>query len=362
MAATTPKARRCGCDRVRKGKPYFAGLDCAKCWNYWHVAAFHFAQGGAPETLVKDPRNCDCGCGACVPPPNPSPLSVAKITAADLGHDANDWVSNASIIRYRGTLLLAYRRHWAGADIWVRELREDFTPSGSVGSVKLNLTHPAAGWGREDPRFFLFRDRLHVAYAGVQGSAGPTQQVYARLRDDFTAEAIFAPPSPVGAAWEKNWSFFEYAGELHAVHSMTPRHIVLRIDGDRTRVAAAHPNPLAWSGGFMRGGASPVLAGGRFVSWFHGKRNVGKRTTYTTGVYTFEVAPPFRALSVTPSPVMHGDPKTRPADWRINNWFPCGAILDRGEWVVSAGAHDRWIEIARWSPDAIASTLTPGDP
>jgi hypothetical protein len=36
--------------------------------------------------------------------------------------------------------------------------------------------------------------------------------------------------------------------------------------------------------------------------------------------------------------------------------FPCGAVLAGGDrWLVSAGIHDRWIEILEW--DAAASLL-----
>ena len=349
--------RRCTCDRVRPGEPFDRSRDCRRCWNYHHVPAIHKAQGGTPETLAKDPRSCDCGCGACVPPPNPAPLSLTKITAADLGHAPEDWVSNASIVLQGGSWVLAYRRHWSGADTWVRRLDDSLRPLPGR-SVMLDLAHPAAKFGREDPRWFWHDGRLHLAYAGVQGKAGPTQQLYARLRDDLTVEAKFAPRSPTGAAWEKNWGFFSTGPELFAVHSISP-HVVVRIEGSRAAVRIHEtPSPFPWSGGFLRGGASPVLVNDEYHVWFHGKHVVGKRMTYTTGVYTFEAEPPFRVLSVTPDPIMHGDPETRPKDWGINNWFPCGAVLDGDTWVVSAGAHDRWIEVARWDAGGVAAAVT----
>jgi len=235
--------------------------------------------------------------------------------------------------------------------VWARELRDDLTPAPGR-SVKLNLSHPLAGWGREDPRWFVFRDRLHVCFAGVQGKTGPTQILYARLRDDLTTEAVWACPK-FGETWQKNWGFFEHDNDLYAVYSIRP-HVVVRVEGERAWVVAESPNPLPWSGGLLRGGASPVRVGDRFVSWFHGRRKYAGRLTYTTGVYEFEAAPPFSPLRMTPHPVKVGDPETRPADWYCDNWFACGAVADGDAWLVSAGAHDRWIEIARWSAPRIS--------
>jgi predicted GH43/DUF377 family glycosyl hydrolase len=38
-------------------------------------------------------------------------------------------------------------------------------------------------------------------------------------------------------------------------------------------------------------------------------------------------------------------------------WFPCGAILDGSSWLVSAGLHDRWIEIAEWDSQDVCRAM-----
>jgi predicted GH43/DUF377 family glycosyl hydrolase len=105
-----------------------------------------------------------------------------------------------------------------------------------------------------------------------------------------------------------------------------------------------HPN---WCGGWMRGGAAPVLHDGQYFSFFHGSLDVQgwPSRVYSLGCYTFEGRPPFRPLWYTPKPIaLAADP-----DWP--KWlseraiFPCGAIMRGGMWSVSCGAHNTHCDI-----------------
>lgn len=72
------------------------------------------------------------------------------------------------------------------------------------------------------------------------------------------------------------------------------------------------------------------------------------RAAKSQGMAVDPANPPFAPLAQTPHPVIVGDHANKPADWYCANWFPCGAVLDGDSWLVSAGCHDREIEIARW--------------
>jgi predicted GH43/DUF377 family glycosyl hydrolase len=285
--------------------------------------------------------------------PDLPPVAVRVMPAPSLLDQPGGVAFNGSIIRHRGRTLMAYRTGWAGAEIHLCELGEGDRPG---PSITLDLRHALSGYGREDPRLFLFRDRLHVSFIGFDGDwngSMATNQLYARLRENFTVEAIYAPKidgRPWGR-WEKNWGFFECDGQLYAVYTIDP-HVVLRIEGDRAELASQTPNPFEWSGGRMSGGAPPVLVGGEYWNWFHGVHELGSKwptRQYTIGLYTFDAKPPFGIRHFAPNPIACGDEATRPADQYCSVIFPGGTTFDGETWRIACGIHDRWIEIRDYS-------------
>lgn len=269
-------------------------------------------------------------------------LRKVRLDGGRLAGGASLWHSNATLIRWRGKLLLAYRVGWSKSEVWWCELHgPDYLPG---QSTKLNLTHAHAKLGREDPRFFIHRDRLHVAFAGVEGPQGPCSQLYARLTDDLRVERVFYLDYPRRDVWMKNISLFSHDGQLYAVDRISP-HCVLRVD-DQGRAEDAYQtaNVRPWLGGVLRVGSSPFRVGDEYVAWFHGKLVTAGVARYSCGVYRFRAEPPFEVTYQTPEPLAWGDMATRPQGW-FANWFVCGAILEDGKWIVSGGVHDRNIEI-----------------
>lgn len=259
---------------------------------------------------------------------------------------------NPGLIEFRGRLLMAYRTGWYGSNVAISEI----LPDGSFGPYTvLDLFFPErANYGREDPRLFLHRDRLHVAYIGVSGKQGPTHQLYARLNDDLTTDAMFYPHYEHRRDWEKNWQFFSHGGELLAVYDARP-HTVLSVQGGRTqKIYEEHWSPR-WSGGMIRGGASPVLVGNEYWCWFHGRKD--PQRLYSSGVYTFSAEPPFRPLRYTPEPLHVADKKSKPRDQYVAVTFPSGAVLRDGKWLIASGLHDRWIEFHHYDHDAVDRAL-----
>jgi len=282
-------------------------------------------------------------------PPDLVPAAVRILPSSALLSQLEGPAFNASILRYRGRTLMAYRTGWAGAEIHLCELDDRDRPG---PSITLDLRHSLSGYGREDPRLFVFRDRLHVSFIGFDGDWNgkmATNQLYARLRENFTVEKIWAPQieGRPWDQWEKNWGFFEYLGELYAVYTIDP-HVVLRIDGDRAEIAAQAPNPYEWIGGRMSGGAPPVLVGNEYWNWFHGTHDLGTNwptRQYTIGLYTFDAEPPFGIRRFAAFPLAWADESTRPADQHCPVIFPGGTTFDGTTWRIACGIHDRWIEI-----------------
>ena len=267
------------------------------------------------------------------------------------GRDAGTWRFNGGAIPFQGRLWLAYRTGWAGAQVHLSEL-DPVTWAVKRTQTLTRLRHRLANYGREDPRLFVHRGALHVSYVGVEQGPGvfKTNVLYARINhESMRVEAVFAPRTPDTDPnrWEKNWSFFSHADRLFFVYSIKP-HVVYEVAGERIVNRWQTAMDLPWSGGYLRGGASPVAVDGRWVHWFHGAHDLGSTwpiRRYNVGAYAFAGAPPFAPIAMTPNPLYEADHDTRPADQYCSVVFPCGAFLNASrEWVVTCGVHDRWLE------------------
>lgn len=268
---------------------------------------------------------------------------------------------NASLIRWRGGLLLAHRDGWKGSNIHIAELDESLRVTGTRRID--GLFRHEANYGREDPRLFVHNDRLHLAYIGVHGRTPNdiwTYQCYARLRDDLTVETTYCPQIRASRHWEKNWGFFSHNGELHAVYTISPDHLIVRISDDGVAsVAHETTRKLTWNGGQLRGGAPPVRVGDEYWHFMHDRIEVAGLRIYRTGLYTFDAAPPFAVRRYIPEPILVADPLTKPADQYAAVLFTCGAVRseDGATWQLSSGIHDRWIEVHEFRHDELEGRL-----
>ncbi len=272
---------------------------------------------------------------------------------------------NSSLIEWRDGYALAWRSGWAGSDIWISLLDKDFNIIPGK-HTKLDLTHSAANWGREDPRLFMFAGQLHVSYIGVARNrrvrrhGHNTNVLYVRLSDAFEVEELFFPKYPQRNVWEKNWSFFESGGKLFAVYSVAP-HRILAIDGEKAELAHENPPVSNWRwGGEPRGGAAPMLIGNEWYHWFHAwKPTARKARHYATGLYTFSAEPPFRILRMTPEPIIEADSRTNLHNWYADVIFTCGAVRRANDWILSSGEHDLTTRLDRFIIEEVESKLKP---
>lgn len=249
--------------------------------------------------------------------------------------------------------LYAFRNGWSGSNIFIAELDENFRPTERW--AKLELGKRGARVGREDVRLFRLNGKLHCSYTGYTGRK--TNVLFARINETtLRVEDVFFPQIPGRQGWEKNHAYFDYKGTAHAVYSVNP-HKILRIEGDRAEWAHETPFTGQWSGGYMRGGASPVLHNGEWYHFFHGGWDRPGGRVYNIGVYTFSPQPPFKILRYSPYPIDVADPKTKPPDQYCPVVFPGGAVRRGNGWAVAMGVHDRWGEIRFYSDELVEGAL-----
>lgn len=281
---------------------------------------------------------------------------------------------NASIIDDGDGFILAYRDGWENCEIHTIRLDRDFRPIGEPVLADMRTPWkrtkgprpkwrcPGAEVGREDPRLFRFKGQLHVAFVGYDLSIA--SQCYARLNEDRTVAEAWQANVPERRKWEKNHSFFEHDGQLYAVYLSHPRHIVVKVEGDREIAMYDQPNTLPWDGGEIRGGAPPVRVGDVYWHFFHDRIDQPNgRFLYRTGLLEFDGKPPFATLRMVREPIQEADTTTQPLvdPNYCDVLFVGGAVRVGDDWILCSGEHDRRIRIDRFAHADLDRLLKPAD-
>lgn len=304
-------------------------------------------------------------CAACpdysVAPNVPGPTVLARYDETNLFAGLPGRRFNPGLIEWGDGYVFCWRDGWKGSNLWACRMDRAFRPAPGARAVRLDINHPDANYGREDPQLFVHDGRLHVALVGVVGAGrrvSRTAVLYARLSDALAVEAVYAPRAPgvPVSQWQKNWQWFSHGGSLYAVYSVTP-HRVLRVDGERAEWVWSEPVNAPWVGGEIRGGATPYRVGHEFYCFFHDKVQRNK-LFYRVGCYTFSADPPFRPLRMTSVPLIESNPATNPGNY-CDCVFPRGAVRDDDSWVLSCGVHDRFTELYRLRFGDVEAALRP---
>lgn len=248
--------------------------------------------------------------------------------------------------------MLAWRLGFKGASILLTELDAEMRPG---RTWHLDLKHRLCQFGREDPRLFIFRDRLHVSFTGVAGAMYGVLYAEIDERDgEFSAGRVWAPDYASREAKEKNWTFFEEFGRLYAIYSFSP-FTILSIDRSTATKIREHAWTSPWQGGIMRGGASPVWVAEKneWYAFFHGLDPRDRR--YTVGAMTFDAT--FQPKRSTRWPLIVPSNADRPASEGNSAWYVCGAIRDGEDWLISGGVHNHLVEIRRYRASDIEAAL-----
>jgi hypothetical protein len=232
--------------------------------------------------------------------------------------------------------------------------------------------------GIEDPRIFMLNNEEWI----MGNSLGLPQQSYPcinamcifKVSDPKSTFRILIPPKGVNLDQrQKNWSPFEYNGELYCEYSIEP-HVILKID-TQTGVTeekwrtGSHSQDIT-SDASLRGGAPPILIGpktGSFskrqnVDVIEGKNNalpklfylgVGHVRTKNTSdylhfFYVFEPKPPFKMIKITSQFKLDGNERIQ---------FAAGLSYDNDMVYISYGVDDCHNRISQFYISDILSIM-----
>lgn len=298
---------------------------------------------------------------------------------------------NPSIASHRGERLMAYRVVLPDQRRRIAVCRLD--PAGRIepgSTLALSDLLVDAGDWHADPRFCVFGERLLLHFNN--GARTPNDIFLVEL-DPGTLH----PMAPCRTLLldhrrntvEKNWMFFEHAGELYTVYSIAPHRVHrVRLDApgpircESAHMTTWHDAPYTARFGSPRGSTPPVRLGDHYFSFFHSqyRKPFGRRlltaatrgtrlraTTYGIGFYAFRAAPPFAPALFSPAllfepPVRRRSPRPPLATNYDSCVYPSGAVHDSGRWLVSAGLHDDACGLISLTHDDLLRAAAPARP
>jgi len=215
------------------------------------------------------------------------------------------------------------------------------------GSVK--------GYHVEDPRLFIYDNNLYLSYTDGY------QMAQAKINTEtLKAEESFYIRKPNKNRTEKNWTFFEHDGKLLSIYDLPSMEIFEMNGGDWTEFSKSDKK-IEWAYGEIRGGATPIKVGDKFICFFHSRTTILSGYQYHMGALEFEAAPPFKITRITDRPIISGE-EISPAIPRLSNKiyvvFPCGVIREHDGYAVSFGYNDYECRHVKVDDELLETLLT----
>jgi hypothetical protein len=188
---------------------------------------------------------------------------------------------------------------------------------------------------REDPRFFIYENRLFLSYSLLDD---PKEKVYvavSELSDSLDVIREIVPPfgnnlSEQTSAWEKNWVFFEQDKRLFCIYYPSPL-IILEFNPETFKVINIIRNNYYENincNKVFLSNTPPVFLDNKWHFFAHGP--------YEYNIYQLCFDKDFKMTNISLKPIYTKSENTV--------YYPCNAILDniRKQWMLFGGWADRY--------------------
>ena len=292
---------------------------------------------------------------------------------------------NPSLIKIHDEFLLIFRycpqpndyHDWWISYIGAVRLDENFDPISEPQLMTTRYPHSKTPSQSEDPRIFSYRGRLFLIFNDNMEIEAPTlwQRREMYLVELFYSQGKFSLSSPIKLIydgkyntqwWQKNWTPFEWQGNLELIYSINPHEILYPnlIDG-KCYLDYATQCELDWKWGTPRGSTPALLVDGEYLSFFHSAQWTSSESSfgqdlwhYFAGAYTFSAKPPFNIAKITPSPIIGEGFYTR--SFLIKRVvFPGGFVVSEPYIYLAYGKDDHEMWIATLDKAALFRFLKP---
>ncbi len=225
----------------------------------------------------------------------------------------------------------------------------DETLQRHTAPVDLGLTNCA------DPRLIWHKGQLLMIYSSYDTGSFETECIRGAVimenGNSFLRKVRpFRVSEPSGVR-QKNWTPFEYEGELYLIGSTRP-HAVYKLPeiGRVAHMFSETDWDTPWfNQDFKRGNAPPVrLDDGNYLNTFHTVQRHGAMHYYDNGCYVFEGKPPFRVIRSANRTYLPAEAAVEPhfrKAGQIAVCFPVGAVRHGERLLISYGDNDSAVKI-----------------
>ena len=284
------------------------------------------------------------------------------------------WLNGSSIV-HKGKRWLAYRIEMKRWFLWSRiclvQLDKEWKPI--PGTNRLLPLHTRFDqWGAEDPRLFILKNKLHLAYgdgykmllAQLTDSGELVKSKYIPTNEEFTI-------APSYTHREKNWGFFSVKNRLFAQQYCSPNTIV-EFNPDTWETIDTWTHEWVWRsphGAELHGGSSPIFHNGKLWRFCHSHRFISRgefynwwentlhkdaqASRYSVFLMELQAEPPFYPVSISREPVLwtNFEPKETPSPTSGAVVFTGSMERDKDGWRLTYGENDCRV-VAQTIPDS----------
>jgi predicted GH43/DUF377 family glycosyl hydrolase len=240
----------------------------------------------------------------------------------------------------------------SGPDTLERHIRYSYAHKNDIKSFMFKDNHHV-----EDPRAIEFQGNWFVFY--TDGLTIGVAKLDLETCDIIYSHYLQVPPNDILSSEsdgrEKNWIPVVSNNKLYLLYSDNPRTFIHCVDeGNRLNVINYDKLnfSVTWSYGKVRGGCPPVEYDEDTLIWFfHSSTQwystmymIGSRI-YFIGAYLTTKKYPFEIKKISKFPVFFGPPShvSEKSVHQTNVAFPCGAVTENDEFIISMGINDHYI-------------------
>lgn len=316
---------------------------------------------------------------------SPMVLSTKQVVVPGYPH-----AFNPAIVRWQGFTIMSFRvipdrTSSFTSHIGLVCLTEEFEIATVPQLLNLRESAPSSSPASlvpsrtEDARLIPVGDRLFIVYSDnphPKITRGGFRMYIGELKWDgmlFDVENIQALLEFEGASQElreKNWTPFDYQGNLLLAYSLAP-HTILQPQKEHfaCNTICSTPTSNSWNWGTLRGGTQASLEGDKYLAFFHSSIDMESAHSegrqmwhYFMGAYLFSASPPFKIQKMSSEPIIgrqfYSGRSYKPYWKPVKVVFPCGFISDETEIHVAYGRDDHECWIATLDKELLLQSLS----
>jgi predicted GH43/DUF377 family glycosyl hydrolase len=286
---------------------------------------------------------------------------------------------NPSIIKWKNGILFSFRvildeKLPYNSNLGLVWLDEEFQPLHEPQLLNTQIKQPQVPSRAEDGRLIVLGESLYLVYSNCVeekiSRKGFRVHVAEILYDGENfqledLEPILYFEGESSDKREKNWTPFDYEGNLFLSYSISPHLVFHPLKGTYgCETISLSPDTIDWPLGELRGGTPAFLDKDKYLSFFHSCKKMssvhsnGKETLhYFMGAYLFQKDPPFQITHINSSPIIGenfyiGSSYT-PYWHPVQAIFPCGFIQDDPFIWIAYGRQDHECWIAKLDKEGL---------